>query len=79
MFESCTSKIGRPVMLFTENRVPVNTSVTVNSLPWVPSTNNLSRLDIVVEPIATLPITDKLLPTAAPALTLKLVVLKGTI
>ena len=40
---SFTSKIGRPEMSFTENSIPVNTSETVKSLPWPPSTLKRSR------------------------------------
>jgi hypothetical protein len=40
---SNTSNMGKPDMSFTENKDPVNASVTLNNLPCVPSTVNLSN------------------------------------
>jgi hypothetical protein len=45
---SNTSNMGKPDMSFTENKEPVSTSVTLNNLPCVPSTENLSKAVVAV-------------------------------
>ena len=44
-----TSRIGIPEISFTENKEPLNESSIWNSVPCVPSTRNLAKLDVLYD------------------------------